>query len=180
MQEEEFQKKLQSLQIGCIVFGVLQLISIISSLNSVGTGRTGGLLLGILILLAIIGTYYYTNKKNSLGPILEYALGVLLILDGVVWCITIIIAIIGILSIIGGVAVIKNANWFQQYIDGITKNASPNSNVVVDQNGNPVVNVDPNVYANPNVNVNPNPTQNPNAYTNPKRSSLPCFLPYHQ
>ena len=79
MQEKSFEQKLHSLQIGCIIIGLLQLFSLVSAINnySDGTGGLGTLILSILILLDIIFAYYFTSKKNPIGPVLEYIFGVL-------------------------------------------------------------------------------------------------------
>ena len=113
MGEEAFQKKLHSLMIGCIIIGILQLISVVGAINNLGNGGGfGSVLLSALILLDIVGTYYYTSKKNPIGPVLEYIFGVLLIFEGIVMCISIIFAIFGIIVIVLGVGVLKEANWF--------------------------------------------------------------------
>lgn len=119
MQEKSFEQKLHSLQIGCIIIGLLQLFSLVSAINSYseGTGGLGTVLLSVLILLDIIFAYYFTSKKNPIGPVLEYIFGVLLIIDGIVFCITIILLILGIIYIILGAGILKEANWFKNYIN---------------------------------------------------------------
>ena len=113
-----FEQKLHSLQIGCVIIGLLQLFSFISALNgfSDGTSGLGTVVLSGLILLDIILAYYFTSKKNPIGPVLEYIFGVLLIIDGILLCLTLILAILGVIYIILGAGVLKEANWFQNYI----------------------------------------------------------------
>ena len=129
MQEKSFEQKLHSLQIGCIIIGLLQLFSLVSAINnySDGTGGLGTLILSILILLDIIFAYYFTSKKNPIGPVLEYIFGVLLIIDGILLCITIILLILGIIYIVLGAGILKEANWFQNYINNINKNDTDNN-----------------------------------------------------
>ena len=71
--------------------------------------------------------YYFTSKKNPIGPVLEYIFGVLLIIDGILLCITIILLILGIIYIILGAGILKEANWFQNYINNINKNDTDNN-----------------------------------------------------
>ena len=73
MGEEAFQKKLHSLLIGCIIIGILQLISVVGAISNLSNG--GGyssLIMPSLIILDMVGTYYYTSKKkkvNHLNPL---------------------------------------------------------------------------------------------------------------
>ena len=119
MQEKSFEQKLHSLQVGCIIIGILQLFSLIGAINNydAGTGNIGTVILSVLILLDIVFAYYFTSKKNPLGPTLEYVFGVLLIIDGIILCITIILLILGIIYIVLGAGILKEANWFQNYIN---------------------------------------------------------------
>ena len=169
MGEEAFQKKLHSLMIGCIIIGIMQMLSLVSAINSLSNGGGyGSVIISALILLDIVGTYYYTSKKNPIGPVLEYIFGVLLILDGIVMCISILFAIFGIIYIILGVGVLKEANWFQKYINSNQGNNSNfgNANLNIDANGNIIQDPSVNANANPNMNQNPNVNQvpNPNGY----------------
>lgn len=133
MQEKSFEQKLHSLQVGCIIIGVLQLFSLVSSINNLseGNGGLGTVILSVLILLDIVFAYYYTSKMNPLGPVLEYVFGVLLIIDGIILCITIILLILGVVFIAVGAGVLKEANWFQKYI-----NDNNNSNKLDDDFNN--------------------------------------------
>ena len=121
MKEKSFEEKLHSLKIGCIVIGLLQLFSFVSAVNnfSDGTGGLGTVILSALILLDIVFMYYYTSKKNPIGPVLEYIFGVLLIIDGILFCLLIIFIIIGIIYIALGLGVLKEAKWFKNYIDNL-------------------------------------------------------------
>ena len=85
MQEKSFEQKLHSLQIGCIIIGLLQLFSLVSAINnySDGTGGLGTLILSLLIL--------------------------------------------GIIYIVLGAGILKEANWFQNYINNINKNDTDNN-----------------------------------------------------
>ena len=84
-----------------------------------GTGGLGTVILSALILLDIVFMYYYTSKKNPIGPVLEYIFGVLLIIDGILFCLLIIFIIIGIIYIALGLGVLKEAKWFKNYIDNL-------------------------------------------------------------
>ena len=131
-----FEQKLHSLQIGCIIIGLLQLFSFISALNGLNDGSTqiGTVLLSGLILLDIILAYYFTSKKNPIGPVLEYILGALLIIYGIFRVIIAFVIIPGwffaifflagilellidIVCFIAGIGILKEANWFQNYIN---------------------------------------------------------------
>lgn len=133
-----FEERLHSLEIGCIIIGLLQVFSLVSAINSFsnGTGGLGTVILSALILLDIILAYYYTSKLNPIGPTLEYVFGVLLIIDGIILCITIILAILGIIYIILGCGILKEANYFRAYIQEYQKNGGNGGNI---DNRNPEV-----------------------------------------
>ena len=131
-----FEQKLHSLQVGCTIVGIFQLLSFINALNgfSDGTSGLGTVILSGLILLDIIFAYYFTSKKNPIGPVLEYILGVLLIIYGIFRVILAFVIIPGwffavfflagvlellidIVCFIAGIGILKEANWFQNYIN---------------------------------------------------------------
>lgn len=78
MTDEEYEKKVRSTKIFCIIIGILFILSIFLNLSQSNYINTI-LSLGFLILLYLF--YTFTKKKKIAGPIIGIVLGILYILQ---------------------------------------------------------------------------------------------------
>lgn len=116
--EKSYEERLASLKKGCFILGVLQAISVLMNLGSLGNGggNVGSFLLSVVLLGMLYFIYKYTAERNPLGPTLELIYGILLIVEGALVCITIIFALVGIVFIVLGVGVVKESRYFAEAI----------------------------------------------------------------
>lgn len=117
--EKTFEERLASLKKGCIILGILQAISVYSSFSALITGE-GNILTAILscVLLAMLYFIYkYTKEKNLTGPKLEKIYGYLLLIEGILYCLTIIGILIGLICIILALGIIDEAKYFKSAIE---------------------------------------------------------------
>ena len=116
--EKSFEERLHSLKVGCIIFGVIEVISLISSIYSLSKSK--GSILSILIAIAMLAILYfmykYTSEQNSMGPTLEYVFGGLMLVEGIIYCISIVGIIFGIIAIILSIVIFNEAKYFKKYI----------------------------------------------------------------
>lgn len=117
--EKTFEERLASLKRGCIILGILQAFSIYLSINNLmnQTGNVLSLLISVVLLAMLYYIYKYTKERNPLGPTLEKIYGVLLLIDGIILCLTIIGALFGIIYIILSLGIIKEAKYFKEEIN---------------------------------------------------------------
>lgn len=117
--EKTFEERLYSLKKGCIILGIFQAISVYSSFSALSSGE-GNILTVILscILLAMLYFIYkYTSEKNLIGPKLEKVYGYLFLIEGILYCLTIIGIIIGIVCIVLSLGIISEAKYFKEAIE---------------------------------------------------------------
>lgn len=117
--EKSFEERLVSLKRGCIILGVLQGISAISSIVSLsnGEGNIVATILSVLLFLMIYFIYKDTSERNPRGPLLEKIYGILMLIEGIIYCITIIGAIFGIIFIVLAIGIIKESEYFKNAIE---------------------------------------------------------------
>ena len=117
--EKTFEERLASLKRGCIILGILQAFSIYLSINNLmnQTENVLSLLISVVLLAMLYYIYKYTKERNPLGPTLEKIYGVLLLIDGIILCLTIIGALFGIIYIILSLGIIKEAKYFKEEIN---------------------------------------------------------------
>ena len=117
--EKTFEERLASLKKGCIILGILQAFSVCSAINNLmnQTGNVLTLLISVVLLAMLYFIYKYTKERNTLGPTLENIYGVLLLIDGIILCLTIIGALFGIIYIILSLGIIKEAKYFKEEIN---------------------------------------------------------------
>ena len=91
--------------------GVLQAFSVISAFKglSAGTGSALSLVISIVLLGMLYYIYKYTKERNPLGPKLEKIYGILLLIDGIIMCLTIVGIIIGIIFIVFALGILDEA-----------------------------------------------------------------------
>ena len=118
--EKTFEERLASLKKGCIILGILQIISVISSMYnySVGKGNIITVILSVILLLMLFFIYKYTKERNTLGPLLENIFGVILLIDGILFCLTIVGILFGIIYIVLSIGIFKEASYFKKEIQG--------------------------------------------------------------
>lgn len=117
--KETFEERLYSLKKGCIILGIIQAISVYSSFSALSSGE-GNILTVIVpcILLAMLYfTYKYTSQRNLMGPKLEKILGYLLLIEGILYCLTIFGIILGIICIILALGILSEAKYFKEAIE---------------------------------------------------------------
>ena len=117
IKEKSFEERLKSLKNGCIIFFVIEIISLISTLFSViqGKGNIFSLLIEIAIILLLYFIYKYTSEKNSIGPILEYVFGSLMLIQGIIACVSASL-VFGIIVICLAIGVLNEATYFKKYL----------------------------------------------------------------
>jgi hypothetical protein len=119
--EKSFEERLHSLKIGCIIFGVIEIIAIISALYSLSQPNSNesviSLVIAIVMLAVLYFMYKYTSEKDSKGPILEYIFGGLMLIEGIIYCITLVGIIFGVIFIVLSVGILKEASYFKKYIE---------------------------------------------------------------
>lgn len=117
--EKTFEERLHSLKKGCIILGILQAISVYSSVSALSSGE--GNLLTVILLCALLAMLYfiykYTSERNLMGPKLEKIYGYLLLIEGILYCLTIVGIIIGIICIILALGIISEAKYFKEAIE---------------------------------------------------------------
>lgn len=117
--EKTFDERLASLKKGCIILGILQAISVYSALSAVlkGGGSLLTLIISVVLLSMLYFIYKYTKERNPLGPMLEKIFGIILLIDGILLCITIVGIIFGIIYIILALGVMDEAKYFKEEIE---------------------------------------------------------------
>lgn len=117
--EKSFEERLSSLKRGCLILGILQAISIYSSVNSLlkGDGNVLTIILSIILLAMLYFIYKYTKERNLAGPKLEKIYGFLLLIEGIIYCITIVGILIGIICIALALGIIDEAKYFKTAIE---------------------------------------------------------------
>ncbi len=118
-EEKTYEERLASLKVGCIILGVLQAFSVASALNSFskGAGNLGSLIISIILLAMLYFIYKYTAERNPLGPTLEKIYSVLLIIDGILACLSIIGIPLGVIFIVAGIFIYKESDYFKDQIE---------------------------------------------------------------
>lgn len=120
--EKSFEQRLRSLKNGCIIFGILELLALIFNIYSLLKNGIISSLIGVIIaalLLAIIYYMYkYTKEKNPKGPKYEKIFGILMLIEGILSCLTIAGLLIGFIFIILAFGILSEANYFKEYING--------------------------------------------------------------
>jgi len=117
--EKTYEERLASLKKGCIILGVLQAISVISAINDLinQNGNMLTLIISVVLLGMLYFIYKYTKERNSLGPTLETIFGVILLIDGIILCLSIVGILFGIIYIILSLGIIKEAKYFKNEIN---------------------------------------------------------------
>ena len=117
--EKTFEERLASLKRGCVILGNLQAISVYLSLKAFLNGTDGlvSLILSVVLLAMLYFIYKYTKERNPLGPMLEKIFGILLLVDGIIYCITIIGLLFGIIDIILAIGILDEAKYFKAEIE---------------------------------------------------------------
>lgn len=75
------------------------------------------LILSVVLLAMLYFIYKYTKERNPLGPMLEKIFGILLLVDGIIYCITIIGLLFGIIDIILAIGILDEAKYFKAEIE---------------------------------------------------------------
>ena len=80
--EKSFEERLNSLKKGCVILGILQAISVYSSIKDLmnGSGKIITVILACTLLAMLYFIYKYTKERNLLGPTLEKIYGYFLII----------------------------------------------------------------------------------------------------
>ena len=117
--EKTFDERLRSLKKGCVILGVLQAFSVYSSISALSSGEGSVLtvILSCLLLAMLYFIYKYTSERNLMGPKLEKIFGYLLLIEGILYCLTIIGIIIGIICIVLALGIISEAKYFKEAIE---------------------------------------------------------------
>ncbi len=118
-QEKSFEERLHSLKIGCIIFGVLEAIAFVSNITKFTAGGISlfTVIISALILVDIYFMYKYTAEKNPKGPLCEKIFGILLLIEGIMYCLTIVGILIGIILIALALGILGEAKYFKEYIE---------------------------------------------------------------
>ena len=118
--EKTFEERLLSLKKGCIILGVLQAFSVYSALKGVlnGSGSMLTLIISVTLLGMLYYIYKYTKERNILGPKLERIYGILLLIEGIIFCLTIVGIIIGLICIVLALGILDEAKYFKAEIEG--------------------------------------------------------------
>lgn len=117
--EKTFEERLYSLKKGCLILGILQAISVCISISNL-INKEGNLLTVIMscILLAMLYFIYkYTKERNLTGPKLEKIYGYLLLIEGILYCITLVGIILGLICIVLALGIISEAKYFKEAIE---------------------------------------------------------------
>lgn len=123
--EKTFEERLLSLKKGCVILGVLQAFSVYSALSAVtkGTGNVLTLVIAVVLLAMLYYIYKYTKERNPLGPKLEKAYGILLLIEGVLYCLSIVGILIGLIVIVLALGILDEAKYFKEAINnGVVSN----------------------------------------------------------
>lgn len=117
--EKSFEERLNSLKKGCVILGILQAISVYSSIKDLmnGSGKIITVILACTLLAMLYFIYKYTKERNLLGPTLEKIYGYLLLFEGILFCITIIGILFGIIYIVLAIGIINEAKYFKAAIE---------------------------------------------------------------
>ena len=117
--EKTFEERLSSLKKGCIILGVLQAISVVFAMTNLinKTGNIITLIISVVLLAMLYFIYKYTKERNPLGPTLETIFGIILLLDGILLCLSIVGIIFGIIYIILSLGIFKEATYFKEEIN---------------------------------------------------------------
>ena len=115
-EEKTFEENIKSLKTGCIIFGVLYILSLIIDLYNMTQGQNVliSLIVSIIMLALIFFMYRFTKARNPIGPTLELIFGILMIISGIFSCFTIIMIPWGILLIILAIGIIKESQYFKK------------------------------------------------------------------
>ena len=117
--EKTFEERLSSLKKGCIILGVLQVISVVSAITNFinKNGNIMTLIFSVVLLAMLYFIYKCTKERNPLGPTLETIFGILLLIDGIILCLSIVGIIFGIIYIILSLGIFKEAKYFKEEIN---------------------------------------------------------------
>lgn len=117
--EKTFEERLASLKKGCVILGILQAISVYSSLKLVldGEGSLFSLIISVVLLGMLYFIYKYTKERNPLGPMLEKIFGILLLVDGIILCVTVVGILFGIIYIILAMGILDEAKYFKAELE---------------------------------------------------------------
>lgn len=133
--EKSFEERLHSLKVGCVIFGVLEVLALISNVYSLMEQSDSASLLNIIIpILMLADIYYmykYTSEKNPKGPTCEKIFGILLLIEGIIYCLTVVGIVIGIICIVLALGILDEAKYLKEYINNNT-----NDDVNDDENTN--------------------------------------------
>lgn len=116
--EKTFEERLSSLKKGCVILGILQALSVISSINNFinQSGSVVTVVISILALAMLYFIYKYTKERNPIGPTLENIYGVILLIEGIIYCISIVGIVIGLICIVLALGIISEAKYFKEEI----------------------------------------------------------------
>lgn len=130
-EEKTFEANLASLKRGCIILGVLQAFSVISAFKGLaaGTGSALSLVISLVLLGMLYYIYKYTKERNPLGPKLEKIYGILLLIDGIIMCLTIVGIIIGLIFIVLALGILDEAKYFKAELEENTVITNEEDNV---------------------------------------------------
>ena len=153
-----FEQRLNSLQIGCIIFAVLTGIGLLSNLSNPYVSPLS-ILLSIALLCSFYFIYTYTKKRDIKGPMIEMVVGGLYLFEALLYLFTLSIFsfLVIIFPILIGAFLIYEGNTFYKII----KNNAFDDNMNNDMNNN-------NMYNN-NMNNNMN---NNNMYNNNMNNNM--------
>ena len=117
--EKTFEERLASLKKGCVILGILQAISVYSSLKLVldGEGSLFSLIISFVLLAMLYFIYKNTKERNPLGPMLEKIFGILLLVDGIILCVTVVGILFGIIYIILAMGILDEAKYFKAELE---------------------------------------------------------------
>ena len=114
LEEKSFDERLLSLKRGCYILGVLQLLTLSRNLQDKNITAT---IISALLIAMLYFIYIYTAQRNPLGPTLEKIYAGLLVVEGVLLCLTIILIPLAIVYFIVSYWIFKEADYFKDQIE---------------------------------------------------------------
>lgn len=87
------------------------------------------LILSAVLLAMLYFIYKYTKERNPLGPKLEKIYGILLLIDGIIMCLTIVGIIIGLIFIVLALGILDEAKYFKAELEENTVLTNEEDNV---------------------------------------------------